>query len=97
MTGTVSLTEFWRVGRKADPLYVDVRYQGASRFDDPERLVAVLYGAPTIRTCLLEFLLPWSRSLRPRLILRYLPSATEEEEEAEDAANDRRIADGNGG
>ena len=55
MTGTVSLIEFWRVGRKADPLYVDVRYQGASRFDDPERLVAVLYGAPTIRTCLLDF------------------------------------------
>ena len=96
MTGTVSLTEFWRVRRKADPRHVDVRYQGAGRIDDPERLVAVLYGAPTIRTCLLEFLLPWSRSLRPRLILRYLPSATEEEE-AEDAANDRRIADGNGG
>ena len=55
MTGTVSLTEFWRVGRKADPLYVDVRYQGAGRFDDPERLVAVLYGTPTIRTCLLDF------------------------------------------
>lgn len=91
MTGIISLTEFWRVGRKADPLHVDVRYQGAGRFDDPERLVAVLYGAPTIRTCLLEFLLPWSRSPEARLILGSIPSPTEEEE-AEDAANDRRIA-----
>ena len=52
----------------------------------------MIYGAPTIRTCLLEFLLPWSRSPQSRLILGSIPSPTEEEE-AEDAANDRQIAD----
>jgi len=92
VTGTVPLGEFWRVGRKADPLHVDARYQGAGRFDDPERLVPVLYGAPSLRTCLLEFLLPWSRSPQARAIVLSTPTPTTEEEAA-DAANDRKIAE----
>ena len=92
MTGTIPLSEFWRVGRKADPLHIDIRFQGAGRFDDPERLVPVLYGAPSLRTCLLEFLLPWSRSSQSREIVQSIPIPTTEEEEA-DAANDRQIAE----
>ncbi|MBC5801049.1 MAG: RES domain-containing protein [Candidatus Eremiobacteraeota bacterium] len=61
---TVSVTEFWRVGRRADPLRVDVRYQGAGRFDDPERLVPTLYGAPLLRTCLLEVFAPLGTCVR---------------------------------
>lgn len=92
MTGTIALSEFWRVGRKAAPLDVDVRYQGAGRFDDPERLVPMLYGAPSLRTCLLEFLLPWSRSSQARTIVQSIPTPTTEEE-ADDAAHDRQIAE----
>ncbi len=59
MTATISINGFWRVGRRVDPLAVRPEYQGDGRFDDPEHLVAVLYAAPTIDTCLLELLRQW--------------------------------------
>ena len=55
MTGTVSLTQFWRVGRSADSPHVDVRYQGAGRFDDPERLIAVYTARPRSARAYLSF------------------------------------------
>ena len=88
---TVSFHEFWRVGRRADPLHVDVRYQGAGRFDDPERLVSILYGAPVLRTCLLEFMLPWAPASGAPTVLQAIPEPTNDEE-AIDAARDLRIA-----
>ncbi len=90
MSGTVVVTEFWRVGRRADPLRVLAEYQGAGRFDDPERLIAVLYGAPTLRTCLLEFLLPWKAAPGAGAVLGTIPEPTDEEE-AGDAARDRAL------
>jgi len=59
VSATVSISGFWRVGRRVDPLLVRPEYQGDGRFDDPEHLVAVLYAAPTIETCLLELLRQW--------------------------------------
>jgi hypothetical protein len=88
----VDIAEFWRVGRRADPLAVSARHQGAGRFDDPEGLIAVLYGAPTLRTCLLEFLLPWAAAPGAAGILTAIPPATDIEEAA-DAARDRQLAD----
>jgi hypothetical protein len=88
---TVVVTEFWRVGRRADPLRVLAEYQGAGRFDDPERLIAVLYGAPTLRTCLLEFLLPWKAAPGADAVLAAIPEPTDEAE-AIDAARDRALA-----
>jgi hypothetical protein len=90
VSGTVVVTEFWRVGRRADPLRVLAEYQGAGRFDDPERLIAVLYGAPTLRTCLLEFLLPWKAAPGAGAVLGAIPEPTDEEE-AGDAARDRAL------
>jgi hypothetical protein len=77
--------------RSADPLRVLAEYQGAGRFDDPERLIAVLYGAPTLRTCLLEFLLPWKGAPGAGAVLGAIPEPTDEEE-AVDAARDRALA-----
>jgi hypothetical protein len=91
LSDTVAVTEFWRVGRRADPLRVLAEYQGAGRFDDPERLIAVLYGAPTLRTCLLEFLLPWKAAPGADAVLAAIPEATDEAEAA-DAARDDAIA-----
>jgi hypothetical protein len=91
VTDTVIVTEFWRVGRRADPLRVLAEYQGAGRFDDPERLIAVLYGAPTLRTCLLEFLLPWKAAPEGGAVLDAIPEPTNEEEAA-DAVRDRALA-----
>jgi len=88
---TVSVGEFWRVGRRADPLRADVRYQGAGRFDDPERLVPMLYGSPLLRTCLLEFMLPWAPGSEASAILARIPQPTSEDETI-DADRDRRIA-----
>ena len=36
--------KLWRVGREVGPLDVDPKYQGAGRFDDPTRLVGILYS-----------------------------------------------------
>jgi hypothetical protein len=91
VNGTIVVTNFWRVGRRADPLRVLAEYQGAGRFDDPERLVAVLYGAPTLRTCLLEFLLPWKAAPGAGVILDAIPEPTNEAE-AIDAARDHALA-----
>lgn len=88
---TVSVGEFWRVGKRADPLRVDVRYQGAGRFDDPERLVPMLYGSPSLRTCLFEFMLPWAPAPNVSEILAHIPQPTSEDE-AMDADRDGRIA-----
>ena len=91
MSETVVVTEFWRVGRRADPLRVLAEYQGAGRFDDPERLIAVLYGASTLRTCLLEFMLPWKASAAAGAVLGAIPEPTDEKEAA-DATCDRALA-----
>lgn len=51
------ISEFWRVGREADPLYVPVQFQGGpsgGRFDDADREFGVVYGAPDPATCMLE-------------------------------------------
>jgi len=88
---TVGVSDFFRVGRRADPLRVDVRYQGAGRFDDPERLVPMLYGSSSLRTCLLEFMLPWAPAFEASAILGNIPQPTSDDE-AIDADRDRRIA-----
>jgi RES domain len=91
VSDTVVVTEFWRVGRRADPLRVGAEYQGAGRFDDPERLIAVLYGAPALRTCLLEFLFRWKAAPSAGAVLGVIPEPTDEEE-AVDAARDHALA-----
>ena len=56
----VNIHEFWRVGYHVDPLHVTLEFQnGSGRFDDPQRQKVVLYGANTIRTCILKLALPW--------------------------------------
>ena len=59
MTDTVIVTEFWRVGAGAPTLFassLSIRARGAST--TPERLIAVLYGAPMRLRGSLEALSP---------------------------------------
>jgi len=88
---SVTVEEFWRVGRRADPLNVDAKYQGAGRFDDPERLVSMLYGALTLKTCLLEFILASKTPASLPKFQNVIPEPTNDAE-AVDAERDRLIA-----
>jgi hypothetical protein len=54
-------------------------------------LIAVLYGAPTLRTCLLELLLPWKAASGANAVLAAIPEPTDEAE-AVDAARDHALA-----
>ena len=90
MSLTGELTAFWRVGRRADPLHASARYQGKGRFDDPERLVGVLYGAIDLRTCLLELLRAWPEAPAAAAVLGRIPPAVEPEDDV-DAKSDAAI------
>ncbi len=83
--------KLWRVGREVGPLDVDPKFQGAGRFDDPTRLVGVLYSADGLRTCLLELIAAWVESPELKEIQQRIPAPTTAEEER-DAARDREIA-----
>jgi hypothetical protein len=65
----------------------------AVRLELPARsgLIAVLYGAPTLRTCLLELLLPWKAASGANAVLAAIPEPTDEAE-AVDAARDHALA-----
>jgi len=86
-----SNVKLWRVGREVGPLDVDPKFQGAGRFDDPTRLVGVLYSADGRRTCLLELIAAWAESPELKEIQQRIPAPTTAEEER-DAARDREIA-----
>ena len=92
MSVTVPLTTFWRVGRRADPLYVLPKYQGDGRFDDPQHLVGVLYCASTVETCLLELLRQWPEAPDAAAILGKIPPP-ELPEDVDDAKADRQLAE----
>ena len=91
MSVSVQIGGFWRVGRRADPLVVLPEFQGDGRFDDPEHLVAVIYGAPERRTCLTELLRSWPETPATATILNNIPAPQLPEDEV-DAAVDRAIA-----
>jgi len=91
MSAVVAIAGFWRVGRRAGPLHVLPDKQGSGGFDDPEHLVAVIYGAPSLRTCLLELLRPWPAGPEAAAILEKIPLPAEPEDVA-DAAADEHIA-----
>lgn len=59
-------------------------------FNEPEYLVPVLYGAPYLRTCLLEFILPWAGAPGASP-LAIIPEPTDGDEAA-DATRDRELA-----
>jgi hypothetical protein len=96
----VEITEFWRVGFHADPLHVTLEYQtGSGRFDDPYGTAVVLYGADSVRTCLLEVTLPWHKGDDD--YVSDIPSGSDPEDAddpellaaiAQDAERDRVIA-----
>ena len=92
MNEIVEVQQFWRIGRRENPIHVSVEYQGDGRFDDPQKLVAVLYGAPTLRTCLLELMLPVQVADAARAVLTAVSEPTDELEAA-DRINDLRIAE----
>ncbi len=65
--------------------------QGDGRFDDPERLIGIVYAAADLRTCLLELLRSWPPADAAGSVLTDI-EPPEDEDEAEQAEFDRTLA-----
>lgn len=90
------VSQVWRVGFPGDPLRVpEARDQGDGRFDDPARVVPVLYCGDTLETCVYETIDQYGVAAHDDAVKVLTPtdSAEDDPEGEEDARRDRMIAD----
>lgn len=97
MRDNIQLTkviDFWRVLPRGIGFGLpDLRYQGEGRFDDPGRLVPVLYGAGSLETAIYETIDAYGVIAHERAaaILSAIPEPSTDQEK-DDAKLDRLIA-----